>query len=201
MVVALGSVNAVRLRRGSWLKITGQAASLGYAVPSAVLAIGVIVVFVAFDKFLMGLFPAMTRLALSMSSLMLVFAFAARFLTIGRQSVEAGFAKIGRVHGEASRRLGRGPAATLLLVELPLIRPAVATGASLVFVDVAKELPLSLILRPFNTETLGTWAYHFAKNQVLPETAAPSLIIIAAGAAFILLAGLWDRSVRDCTSR
>ena len=106
--------------------------------------------------------------------------------------MEAGFAKIGKVYTEASRTLGRSVTRTFFLVDLPLVRHAVLSGAVLVFIDILKELPLGLLLRPFNTETLGTWAYHFANNEVLEQTALPSLCIIMAGAAFVIITRLWE---------
>ena len=74
-----------------------------------------------------------------------------------------------------------------------MIRHALVSGSALVFIDILKELPLSLLLRPFNTETLGTTVYHFAKNEVLEETALPSLCIVLAGTVFILLTQFWEK--------
>jgi iron(III) transport system permease protein len=193
MAAAAATVNANRIYSGPLSTILSQGATLGYAIPSAVLAIGVISFFMRADQIFLSLTGLQTTKPLSQSLIMLVFAFGLRFFTIGYQSVEAGFAKLPITYAEASRTLGRGVTATFLRVDLPLIRPALLSGAALVFIDILKELPLSLLLRPFNTETLGTMAYHFAKNEVLEETALPSLCIISAGTVFMLLAGILEK--------
>ena len=192
MVAAVCTVNANRLFGGRIFSLLSQGANLGYAVPSAVLAIGSITFFAGLDKCL-GALPFFVAAPLAASGVMLVYAYAVRFFSIGYHSVEAGFSKIGTVYTEASRTLGRSLTRTFFLVDLPLVRHALLSGATLVFIDILKELPLGLLLRPFNTETLGTWAYHFANNEVLEETALPSLCIVGAGAAFIILTRLWER--------
>jgi iron(III) transport system permease protein len=192
MFAAVCTVNVNRLFGGKIFSLISQGANLGYAVPSAVLAIGSITFFVWLDKCLDAL-PFTVAAPLAASSVMLIYAYAVRFFSIGYHSVETGFSKVGNIYTEASRTLGRGVTRTFFLVDLPLIRHALFSGATLVFIDILKELPLGLLLRPFNTETLGTWAYHFANNEVLEETALPSLCIIFAGALFIILTRLWER--------
>jgi iron(III) transport system permease protein len=192
MVFASAAVNADRLFRGRLATVLSRFASVGYSIPSAVLAIGVIAFFINFDRHLKAWLPS-AGLALSLTSVMLVFALSIRFFAVGRQAVEAGFAKIGPIYTEASRSLGRGPTKTFFLVDLPLVRQAVLSGFILVFIDMMKELPLSLILRPFNSETLGSYVHHFVNNEVLEETAAPSLIIILTGAVFIHLMRRWNK--------
>ncbi|MDR2679050.1 MAG: iron ABC transporter permease [Zoogloeaceae bacterium] len=193
MFAATGTANANRLFQSRLSVPLSQGATLGYAIPSAVLAIGVISFFTGADRWLAAFLSFLPERFLSMSSFLLVFAYGIRFFSIGYQSVEAGFAKIGRVYAEASRTLGRGVTATFIRVDLPMIRHAILGGSALVFIDILKELPLGLLLRPFNTETLGTLAYHFANNEALEETALPSLCIILAGAAFLLLTQFWER--------
>ncbi len=185
MLAATATLNANRLFGGKWASLTSQLSILGYSVPAAVLAIGVITLFISLNNWMQHIFNV--GIALSMSSLMLIFALSVRFFAIGYQSVDAGFAKIGMIYAEASRTLGRGVSQTFFRVELPLVRHAILSGAVLVFIDILKELPLSLILRPFNSETLGTTVYHYVTNEVVEEIALPSLLIIAAGTAFILL--------------
>ena len=190
---ATGAVNAARLFGGRFTALVSQGTTLGYAIPSAVLAISIITFFVWADSVIRLPFGVAIAGQLSMSSLMLVFAYAVRFFTIGYQPVEAGFAKTGRMYTDASRTLGRGVTATFFLVDLPLIRHALFTGAVLIFIDIIKELPLSLLLRPFNTETLGTTVYQFANNEALEETALPSLCIVLSGALFIVLMNIWEK--------
>ena len=193
MIAATGTVNAERLFAGKYSLWFSQGATLGYAIPSAVLAIGIISFFIAADAALAALFPVLPEKFFSMGGAMLVFAYGIRFFTIGYQIVEAGFAKIGMIYTESSRTLGRGVTRTFFRVDLPMIRHALVSGSALVFIDILKELPLSLLLRPFNTETLGTTVYHFAKNEVLEETALPSLCIVLAGTVFILLTQFWEK--------
>ena len=116
----------------------------------------------------------------------LIFAYSARFFSIAHQAVENGCLKIGRTRSEAARTLGRGATMTFLLVDLPMLRPAVAAGCVLTFVDALKELPLALTLRPFNFDTLATMAHGFAHNEALPETGPPALVVVAVSACLIL---------------
>lgn len=196
MTAATGTANANRLFGGRVISPLSQGACLGYAIPSAVLAIGVISLFIWVDNILASLLTAWPARFFSMGSGMLLFAYSARFFSIGYQAVEAGFAKTGLIYTEASRSLGRGVSATFFLVDLPLLRHALISGSALVFIDILKELPLSLLLRPFNTETLSTTVYHFVKNEVLEETALPSLLIISAGALFLLFMQAWGKEAR-----
>lgn len=191
MVFAVATANANRLFNGRWAMILSRFANVGYSIPSAVLAIGVISLFISTDRQLKSWLPEI-GLTISLTSAMLIFALSIRFYTVGYQAVEAGFSKIGYIYTEASRSLGRGVTKTFFLVDWPLIRQAVFSGAILVFIDILKELPLSLILRPFNTETLGSYVYHFVNNEVLEEIAAPSLMIISAGVIFITLMRHWE---------
>ncbi|MDR1657199.1 MAG: iron ABC transporter permease [Deltaproteobacteria bacterium] len=194
MLAATGTANANRLFRTRLANLFSQGATLGYSIPSAVLAIGVISFFIWSDKIITGLVPFIEGRPLSQGLIILIFAFCLRFFTIGYQAVEAGFAKTNLTLTEASRTLGRGVNQTFLLVDLPLLKPALLSGAALVFIDILKELPLSLLLRPFNTETLGTTVYHFSKNEVLEQTALPSLGIILVGTIFILIMRFWSEN-------
>ncbi|MDR1935504.1 MAG: iron ABC transporter permease [Candidatus Accumulibacter sp.] len=193
MIAATATVNANRLFGGRMRTLAAQAATIGYGIPSAVLAIGVTLLFVGLDKSLAQLIPSFSVRQISMGSAMLIFAYGVRFFTIGYQAVEMGFIRTGKVYTEASRTLGRTVTQTFFRVDLPLIRHALISGAALVFIDIVKELPLGLILRPFNSETLGTTVYRFANNEVLEETALPSLCIIVVSAIFIVLTQQWAK--------
>lgn len=191
--MASGVVNAERLFPAKYSVLLSQGATLGYSIPSAVLAIGVISFFIGADTLFFALLPFFPEKFFSMGGIMLISAYVIRFFTIGYQMLEAGFAKIGMIYTESSRTLGRNLVWTFFLVDLPMIRHALLNAFALVFLDILKELPLSLLLRPFNTETLGTTVYHLAKNEVLEETALPSLCIILAGTAFIVLMSLREK--------
>jgi iron(III) transport system permease protein len=192
MVLAVGTVNATRLFRTRANILLAQFAAVGYAVPGAVLAMGVISLFAFLSK-------AAAQLGLpdflntSRTTAMLTFAYVARFFAIGYHAAESGFAKVGNIYGEAARTLGAGPSETFFRVELPMIRGAVLSGFVLVFVDIMKELPLTLILRPFNFSTLGTGVYDYAKNEIMEKIAPPALLIIAICAAFLSVAAVLER--------
>jgi iron(III) transport system permease protein len=168
--------------------VAGRAASLaglGYAVPGAVIAVGVLVPFAAFDNLVdAGARSALgvsTGLVLTGSIAGLVFAYLVRYLAVAQQSVAAGLERITPSIGAAARLLGRGPWDVMRRVHLPLIAPSALTAALLVFVDVMKELPATLMLRPFNFDTLAIAAHNYAGDERLGQAAAPSLAIVAAG--------------------
>lgn len=185
MVCSTATVNANRMFGSKKAALLSQVSTLGYSIPSAVLAIGVITFFIAMDSWLKEFL--LTGFSLSMTSAMLIFALSVRFFTIGYQSVETGFAKTGMIYSEASRTLGRGVSQTFFRVDLPMLRHAIMGGAVLVFIDILKELPLTLILRPFNSETLGTTVYVYVNNEALEKIALPSLLIVLVGTVFIVL--------------
>ncbi|MDR1975439.1 MAG: iron ABC transporter permease [Campylobacteraceae bacterium] len=187
MIAATASVNANRLFGSKRRALASEAATIGYGIPSAVLAIGVTLMFVNIDKLSAHLIPSLSMRELSMGSAMLIFAYGVRFFAIGYQAAHMGFMRISSVYTEASRTLGRTVTQTFFRVDLPLVKQALISGAALVFIDIVKELPLGLILRPFNSETLGTTVYRFANNEVLEQTALPSLCIIGVSAIFIIL--------------
>jgi iron(III) transport system permease protein len=111
----------------------------------------------------------------------LVYAYLVRLLAVALQTVDAGLAKIRPSMEDAARSLGASPAAALVRVHAPLLASSLATAALLVFVDVLKELPATLALRPFNFDTLAIEAYNLAKDERLAEAAAPSLVIVLVG--------------------
>lgn len=194
VLMSLGAVYATRLAPTKGNLAAVRLASAGYAVPGAVLAMGTIALFAFLSRSLTSIgLPGMIRP--SATTGMLLFACTIRFFAAGCHAVEAGFARVGPVCGEAARTLGAGPARTFFQVDLPMIRNAVLGGAVLTFVDVVKELPLTLILRPFNFNTLGTSVYDFAHNEIMHEIALPSLTIILLCAIFLTLAALLDRTV------
>jgi iron(III) transport system permease protein len=193
MVLATGAVNAGRLYVTKLANFLSQGATLGYSIPSAALAIGVISLFIGVERLLTVWWPTLPAKLLTLGSVTLVFAYCSRFFAIGYQAVDSAFAKIGPIYHEASRTLGRGSVVTFGLVDWPLARQSIISGSALVFIDILKELPLGLLLRPFNTETLGTTAYHYAKNEVLEMTALPSFGVILAGVVFLIITRAWEK--------
>lgn len=174
---------ALRLSPFKWVKNISKVATLGYAIPGAVIAVGVMIPFIALDKWIYGSFLSSKTAGLFFSGTLfaLVFAYIVRFMAVGYNPVEAGFQKIGIHINEASRLLGIRSTKTLWKIDLPLIKTSLVSGIILVFVDVLKELPLTLILRPFNYQTLATKAFDMATNEMIAESANAALIIILTG--------------------
>ena len=163
-----------------------RAATLGYAVPGTVLAIGLLTPALAFDAALATLF-GWEGLPLMNAGIVLVVACAIRFLAMPVGSIEAGLARIPPAIEQASRLLGETTGGTLRRVHLPLLQPAIATGALLVFVDAMKELPATLLLRPANFDTLATWLYAEAARGTYEEGAIAALAIVVAGLLPVVL--------------
>lgn len=199
MVMAVVVANACR-RPSALAYLLSRAVTAGYAVPGAVIAVGVLTVFIGLDGLLSPLYAWMgwgeTRLVLSMSTVMLITGYVIRFLATGYAAAEAGFAKIGTRYAEAARLLGYGPGRSFLKVELPLLKPQLLAGAIVTFVDICKELPLVLLLRPFNFETLATKAYQYASDEQIYEAAVPSLMIIGISTLSVVISHFAGRKVR-----
>ncbi|MGO1463210.1 MAG: ABC transporter permease [Marinobacter sp.] len=190
-----------RLHNTRGMQVLMRLSSLGYAMPGAVLAVGVIVPLAGFDNWLDSLmrdyFDVSTGLLLSGSAFAIVFAYTVRFLAVSAGSVESALQKITPSMDMASRSLGNSPGKTLVKVHLPMLRGTLITAALVVFVDCMKELPATLILRPFNFETLATYVYQFASDERLYHSALPALIIVLAGIIPIIL---MSRSISNTRS-
>jgi iron(III) transport system permease protein len=175
---------AGRIDRTPLTTSAAKLAMLGYSIPGAVIAVGVLVTVLALDRALTG----GAALVLTGGVAVLVFAYVVRFMAVGYLSVEAGFTRVGENLGAASRTLGAPPLRTLVRVELPLLRRALLAAGVLVFVDVLKELPLTLILRPFNFDTLATRAFELASIEQVAHSAPAALLVI--GTAALVVAAL-----------
>ena len=187
ITTAVAFVFAVARKKGP-LTLAGRAANiagLGYAVPGAVIAVGVLLPFAAFDNTLdtafRGVFGVPIGLVLTGSIAGLIFAYLVRYLAVALQSVSAGMERVTPSIEGAARMLSRGPFQAMRRVYLPLVAPSALTAALLVFVDVMKEIPATLMLRPFNFDTLAIAANNYASDERLGHAAAPSLAIVAAG--------------------
>ncbi|WP_372970755.1 ABC transporter permease [Marinobacter sp.] len=191
LVIGVTLAYSRRLHNTRGMQIMMRLSSLGYAMPGAVLAVGVIVPLAAFDNqvddIMRDTFGVSSGLLLSGSAFALIFAYTVRFLAVSAGSVESALQKITPSMDMASRSLGHTPGQTLVKVHLPMLRGTLITAALVVFVDVMKELPATLILRPFNFETLATYVYQFASDERLAQSALPALIIVLAGIIPIIL--------------
>ena len=165
--------------------------SLGYAIPGTVIAIGVMLPLAwfdnAIDQWSRNTFNVSTGLLLSGTLFALIFAYTVRFLSVSIQAVDAGLSKIKPSMDDAGRSLGLSPFGVLKKIHFPLMRGTVLTALLLVFVDVLKELPATLILRPFDFNTLAVRAYEMASDERLADAGAPALMIVLVGIGPVIL--------------
>lgn len=191
VIVGLFMAYAVRLSNNPLLRAATRFASIGYAVPGAILAIGIIIPMGAFDNavdmFFRGTFGVSTGLLVSGTIAAVIYGYMARFLALSYGTMEASLAKITPNMDGAARTLGHGPLSTLRRVHFPLMRGSLLTAGLLVFVDCMKELPLTIILRPFNYDTLATFVFQYASDELLEEAALGALTIVAAGIIPVVL--------------
>jgi iron(III) transport system permease protein len=191
VAIALPVVYAVRLGRArtasAWLRV----ASLGYAVPGTVMAIGLLPIVTgieaAVDSLASSVLGVSTGLLLLGSGAAIVYAYCARFMVVAAGSVEAGFGRISPSLDAAARTLGASAGGALRRVHLPLLKPAVTAGGLLVFVDCMKELPATLLLRPLGFETLATHLYGEAVRGTYEDAAIAALLIVAVGLVPVLV--------------
>ena len=191
VVISILIANYARIKESILTKIYTRITILGYSIPGAVIAVAVMIFFIDIDNNTYVIRQAIsqnsTKLFLSTSLVMLIFAYVIRFLGIGYNSIESGFDKIGKGYFEASRLLGMSVTKTFFKVDLPMIKPAIISGFILVFIDILKELPLTMILRTFNFHTLATKAYQYANDEMIHQAAISSLLIIFISAAMIFV--------------
>ncbi len=180
---------APRIRSRPWVRAVVNAAGSGYAVPGAVIAVGVTALAAIIDDaaFERG-WLAQGGVFLGGTAIALVWAYSVRFLAVGLHPLDAAFTRQGSSLDEASRSLGVSPSMTLVRVHVPVLRGAVAGAATLAFVDIMKELPLTLILRPFDFDTLATHTYQLASEEQVPESAPSALILVALGLVAVWVA-------------
>lgn len=182
--LALVLAFALRLKPRPGLRFAARVASLGYAVPGAVIAVGILLP----AGWLQAVWPGSGAAALVTGTLFgLMYAYLVRFSAVALQSVESGYARIPATLDESARMLGTPRWKLLGVVHLPLLKRSALAAALLVFVDVMKELPATYVLRPFNSDTLAVVAYQFAKDERLGEAALPSLAIVLVGLLPVVL--------------
>ena len=174
-----------RLQPGPVMSFATGVAGLGYAVPGAVIAVGVLMVYTSIDHVLLdwlkAAFGITPGLLLTGTVAGVVLAYLVRFLAVSLSTVEAGLAKITPSMDAAARTLGYPPRAVVRRVHVPLMWGSLLTAAMLVFVDVMKELPATIILRPFNFDTLAIRAYQLASDERLADASSASLAIVLVG--------------------
>ncbi|QCS49944.1 iron ABC transporter permease [Picosynechococcus sp. PCC 11901] len=185
VAIALILAYGQRLNHSLWMALGVRIASLGYAIPGSVIAVGILIPMGKLDNAIANFFQAQfnisTGLLLSGTITALVFAYLVRFLAVSFGAVETSLGKIKPTLDDASRSLGYTPIRTLVSVHTPLMWSGLLTAAMLVFVDVMKELPATLVIRPFNFDTLAVKVYQYASDERLVEASVPALAILAVG--------------------
>jgi iron(III) transport system permease protein len=171
-------------RRARWLRGAAHVVSLGYAVPGAVVAVGILL----WTGMVQAWQPQWGAAALVTGTTFgLLYAYMVRFSAVALQSVQAGYSRVPASIDESARLLGAGRRRTFVELHLPLLGRTTIAAALLVFVDTMKELPATLVLRPFGSDTLAVVAYQFARDERLAEAALPSLAIVAVGLIPVML--------------
>ncbi len=185
LILALFIAYGKRLLPSTLTRFTVRFLGMGYAVPGTVIAVGVLIPFAwldnSIDAWMREHLDISTGLLLSGSLFALVFAYLVRFLPVSLNTIDAGLAKIRPSMDEAGRSMGLGAGTLLRKVHIPMLRGSILTAMLLVFVDVLKELPATLILRPFNFNTLAIQTYELANEERLADAANPALAIVLVG--------------------
>lgn len=180
--------------RGTYTAFVTRLATMGYSVPGVIIGLAVIFSFIDVDKLLLPLYRAMglqKKLVLSTSLFVLLFAYVVRFLAVSYNNIYAGYKKINPNLFRASHTLGKNSTATFFKVDLPLMMPSLLTSFLLVFLEIIKELPITLMLKPYNVETLTGRIHNYVHNEQIAEAAIPSLIIILLGVIAVTLTMLY----------
>jgi iron(III) transport system permease protein len=183
VALALLLAYAARTAKNPLVHGANRLAVLGYALPGAVIAVGILLPLGKIDNLVINWlyqqFGVRVGLILTGSLIALIYAYLVRFLAVAFQTVEAGLTRVTPSMDDAARSLGLTPARTLVHVHMPIMRGSLATAALLVFVDVMKELPATFAMRPFNFDTLAVEAYNLAKDERIAEAALPALVMVA----------------------
>lgn len=199
IVIGIILAYGLRLNRSLTMRVATYIASMGYAVPGSVIAVGILVPFGLFDnaidQWMRSTFNISTGLILSGTIFALIFAYLVRFLALSFNSIESSLMNIKPSLDDASRSLGFGATNTLFRIHIPLLWKGVLAAAILVFVDVMKELSATLIIRPFNFDTLAVHVYNLASDERLAEASGSALAIVLVGLIpVILLSWQMDKS-------
>ncbi len=205
LIPALLLALAQRNSRSRFVQILIRLCTSGYAIPGTVVAIGVLIPLGAIDNWVdlwaEETFAFRTGLLLSGSLFALIFAYTVRFLAVALNTVESGLQKIKPSVDEAARTLGCSEGQVLRRIHLPVVRGSVLTAVLIVFVDVLKELPATLVLRPFNFNTLAVRTYELASDERLAEAALPALTIVACGLIPVIVLSRAIRQSRPGSQR
>ena len=206
VAAAVALTFSVRLKPSPSAQAATSIAGVGYAVPGGVIAVGLLFPFAAFDNaldhFMETRFGIDTGLLITGSIALMIAAYMVRFLAVALNTIDSGLASVHPNIDAVARTLGQTPLSMLRKIHLAILRPSLLTALLIVFVDVMKELPATLILRPFNYDTLAVQAHRLASDERLQEAAVPSLVIGAVGLLPVLVL-IWSigREARTAAGR
>jgi len=182
---------SARIGEGRVLSISNRIATMGYAIPGSVISVGILIPLANLDNFVDSMiyesFGISTGLLLSGSLFALGFGYTIRFLAVSYNSIDAGYSKLPQAMDSSASMLGAKPLRILGRIHLPLIKKSLFAALLLAFIDIMKELPATLILRPFNFDTLATRTYELATEEMLPESSIFALTIVIMGLIPVLL--------------
>lgn len=185
VLAALLMASISRLKSGKLSKIVTKMSTIGYSIPGAVIGVGILIPLSMLDHFLDDVAYSFLGIDLGLvftgTIVGLVYAYIVRFMAIAFSSVDSSLEKIPPNTVLAARVLGASPLRLIFKVKLPLIMPGIIAGAILVFVDVMKELPITVLLRPMSYDTLAIWVWQMAAESLWTDTALPALFIVIAG--------------------
>lgn len=185
VITALILASGVRMNGGTAARMLGRVATIGYAIPGAVVAVGILVTVAFFDHmvgdFLAKWWGVSTGLIFTGSLTGLIYGYVVRFMAVAYNSVDAGLEKITPNITMSARMLRASNWRILWRIQLPLVAPGIFAGAALVFVDVMKELPITMILRPFGYDTLAIWVWQMAAESMWSGSAIPAVTIVLSG--------------------
>lgn len=191
LLLALFMGYGQRLNNTLFIRLMVRIASMGYAIPGTVIAIGVVIPFAwldnTVDDWTRNQFDFSTGLLLSGTLFALVFSYLVRFLAVSVGSVESSLGKIKPSMDDAARSMGYSPLQVLKKIHIPIMRTTLLTAVLLVFVDVLKELPATLLLRPFNFNTLAVRAYELAADERLADASSAAIMIVLTGIIPVIL--------------
>ncbi|MBZ9627833.1 iron ABC transporter permease [Psychroflexus sp. CAK1W] len=177
VLVALLLLFFTRWNKIELLKTSSKLGVLGYAIPGIIIAIGVLIPSLYIDKWLIEK-NITSKLILNATLIALVYAYVVRFLAVAYQPLESSSLKIDRSLSDSSKVLGKGNFKTFFKIEFPLIRAGLLSAFILVFIDILKELPLTLIMKPYDVNTLAVKSFEYASDEMVSSAALPSLLII-----------------------
>jgi iron(III) transport system permease protein len=185
MISSVLIIYTLRLYNSRRLKVVSVISTLGYALPGAVVALGLLVILTWTENFFIRQWGL--KIVITGTWFGLIYAYLVRFMAVGYQSVESGSEKISKSIDQAALSLGAGKFRNLWFNSLPLLRASIVSGFLLVMIDVLKELPLTLLLRPFNFDTLAIRAFEYASDERVSEAAPAAVMIVLAGLVPVLI--------------